>query len=74
MRISFMLASIMSLRNMALKSGLRIRIGSGFKRVSESGSVFGIRIRIQEGKNDPQKVEKIKKFHVLKCWMFSFES
>jgi hypothetical protein len=22
---------------------------------SESGSVFGIRIRIQEGKNDPQK-------------------
>ncbi len=24
-------------------------------------------IRIQEGKNNPQKVEKIKKFHVLKC-------
>ncbi len=46
--------------------------GSG----SGSGSVFGIRIRIQEGKNDPQmtKVEKIGKFHVLNCWMFSFES
>jgi len=32
-----------------------------------------IRIPIQEGKNDPQKIEKMKKFHVLKCWMFSFE-
>ncbi len=28
--------------------------------------------RIQEGKNDPQK--KVKNFHALKCWMFSFES
>jgi hypothetical protein len=39
----------------ALKAGLRIRnrIGSGFNRVSGSG--FGIRIRIQEGTNDPQK-------------------
>jgi hypothetical protein len=34
-------------------------------------SGFGFRIRIQEGKNDPQKV---KKFHVLKCWIFFFES
>jgi hypothetical protein len=36
---------------------IRIRIGSVFNRVSGSGSVFGIRfrIRIQEGKNDPQK-------------------
>jgi hypothetical protein len=33
----------------------RIRIGSGFNRVSGSGSGFGIRIWIQEGKNDPQK-------------------
>jgi hypothetical protein len=35
--------------------GLRIRIQivSGFNRVSGSG--FGIRIRIQEGKNDSQK-------------------
>jgi hypothetical protein len=37
----------------------RIRIRSGFNRVSRSGSVsiFGIRIqiRIQEGKNDPLK-------------------
>jgi hypothetical protein len=31
-------------------------------------------IRIQEGKNDPQKLKKFKKFQVLKCWMFSFES
>jgi hypothetical protein len=32
-------------------------------------------IRIQEGKNDPQKKKKknIKIFQVLKCWMFSFE-
>jgi hypothetical protein len=33
---------------------IRIRIGSGFNQASGSGSVFGIRIRIQEGKNDPQ--------------------
>jgi hypothetical protein len=32
---------------------IRIRIGSGINRVNGSG--FGIRIRIQEGKNDPQK-------------------
>jgi hypothetical protein len=30
-------------------------------------------IPIQEGKNNPQ-VKQIKKFHVLKCWMFSSES
>ncbi len=29
--------------------------GSGFNWVCGSGSVFGIRIRIQEGKNDLQK-------------------
>jgi hypothetical protein len=34
---------------------IRIQIRSGFKQVSGSGSVFGIRIRIQEGKNDLQK-------------------
>jgi hypothetical protein len=32
-----------------------ILIVSGFNQVSGSGSVFGIRIRIQEGKNYPQK-------------------
>jgi hypothetical protein len=37
------------------KAGCRFRMGSGLNRVSGSGSVFGIRIRIQEGKNDPQK-------------------
>jgi hypothetical protein len=35
-----------------IQPGLRIRIGSGFNRVSGSGS--GIRTRIQD-KNDPQK-------------------
>jgi hypothetical protein len=35
------------------KTGFLIRIGSVFNPVSGSGS--GIRIRIQEGKNDPQK-------------------
>jgi hypothetical protein len=40
-----------------MKAGYQIRIqtGSGFNRVSRPGSVFGIRIRIQEGKNDLQK-------------------
>jgi hypothetical protein len=32
-----------------------------------------IRIRIQKGKNDHKKKKKVKKFHVLNCWMFSFE-
>ncbi len=33
-----------------------------------------IRIRIQEGKKKwPTKKKKVKKFHVLNCWMFSFE-
>jgi hypothetical protein len=39
------------------------RIGSGFNQVSGSG--YGIRIRIQEGKNDPQKLKKVKKFYDL---------
>jgi hypothetical protein len=34
---------------------IRIRIGSVFNWKRGSGSVFGIRIRIQEGKNDPKK-------------------
>jgi hypothetical protein len=48
---------------------------SGFNEVSGFGSGLKIRIRIQEGKNDPQatKVEKIKTLHVFKYWMFSFE-
>ena len=32
-----------------------------------------IRIRVQEGKNDPKKYKKGQNFHLLKCWMFSFE-
>jgi hypothetical protein len=44
-------------------TGLRIRIGSGFIRVNGSG--IGIRIRIQEGKNDPQKYIKKSCFEVL---------
>jgi hypothetical protein len=49
-----------------LKTVFRIRFGSGFSQVSGSGSVsvFRIRIRIQEGKTGPTKVEKIKKLHV----------
>jgi hypothetical protein len=34
---------------------------------------FGIRNRIHEGKSYPGKIKKIKKFHVLKGWMFSVE-
>jgi hypothetical protein len=36
-------------------SVFRIQIGSGFYQVNGSGSIFGIRIQIQEGKNDPQE-------------------
>jgi hypothetical protein len=38
-----------------------------------SGFALGMRIRIQEGKNDPQKQKTVKKFQVLQRWMFSFE-
>jgi hypothetical protein len=37
---------------------IRIRIGSEFNQVNGSGSVFGLRIRIQEGKNYLQKKKK----------------
>jgi hypothetical protein len=40
---------------------------------SGSGSAFKLQIRIQEGKNDPQKKKKVENFHVFKYWMFSFE-
>jgi hypothetical protein len=41
-----------------------------FSRVADPDPIW---IRIQEGKNDPQKYKNVK-VHVLKCWMFSFES
>ncbi len=36
--------------------------------------VFRIRIRIQEGKKLTNKKDFFIIFHVLKCWMFSFEA
>ncbi len=42
--------------------------GSGFNQVN--GSVPD---PDSGGPKRPTKMEKIKKFHVLKCWMFSFE-
>jgi hypothetical protein len=39
-------------------------------------AVLWIRIRngwIQKGKHDPQKYQKVYKFHFFTCWMFSFE-
>ncbi len=40
------------------KSEFRIRIRSRFNQVSGSGSVLGIRIQNQEGKNDPHESRK----------------
>jgi hypothetical protein len=40
--------------------------GSGINQVNGSGS--------SRAKMTPTKVEKIKKFHVLKCWMFSLRA
>jgi hypothetical protein len=40
---------------------MRIRIGSGFNQVSG----FGIQIRIQEGKNEPQKQKQKRNFMFL---------
>jgi hypothetical protein len=31
------------------------------------------RIRIQEGKKEPQTIKRWKLLHVLKTWMFSFD-
>jgi hypothetical protein len=47
------------------------QFGSGIRDAKKSDPGFGINIP------DPPhctKVDKIKKFHVLKCWTFSFES
>jgi hypothetical protein len=41
---------------------IRIRLGSGINQVSRSLPGFGIWIRIQEGKNDPQKLQKFRNF------------
>jgi hypothetical protein len=32
-----------------------------------------VRIRIKEGKNGPEKYKTVDKFHLLKCWTFSFK-
>jgi hypothetical protein len=52
-----------------------IRIRFNFHRLNSDPHLgMWIRIWIQEGKNGPQKKEKkIKKFHVLKGWILSFE-
>jgi hypothetical protein len=41
----------------------------------ESGHLIGIWNPDPDpgGQKRPTKIEKIQKFHVLKCWMFSFE-
>jgi hypothetical protein len=38
-----------------------------------SALIFVGWIRNKEGKNNPRKGKKVKKFHVLKYWVFSFE-
>ncbi len=50
--------------------GHKIKIKKHEKQIQ----FFRSGIRIQGGKNDPQNQKKIKKFHVLKCWMFSFKA
>jgi hypothetical protein len=42
---------------------------------SGSGSAYKLRIqiRIHEGKNDPKKLKKGQNFHLLNCWMVSFD-
>jgi hypothetical protein len=54
---------------MWIEPGLRIRI----RIPIGSGSVFGIRIQIQEGKNDPQKVEKNVEISYFEVLNVSFE-
>jgi hypothetical protein len=42
---------------------MKSSVGSGWIRIQS-----GQRIRIQKGKNDPQKWKKVKNFHVLNGW------
>jgi hypothetical protein len=49
---------------------IRIRIGSGFNRVSGSG--FAIRIRIHEGKMTYKSRKKFVIVHVLKFWIIGW--
>jgi hypothetical protein len=58
----------------AIRDGATIRVADPDPNSIRIQSGQWIRIRIQEGKNAPKKEKKIKKFHVSKCWMFSFES
>jgi hypothetical protein len=60
------------LRNLCLP---KVDPAGGVQEIKDPDPVFRIWIRIQEGKNDPQKLKKkkVKKCHVLKCWMFSVE-
>jgi hypothetical protein len=55
----------------AAKEGTDLTAGPAASYFIWSRSMF--RIRIQEGKNGPQKYKKVEKFHALKCWIFSFE-
>jgi hypothetical protein len=73
--VSFKALSSTLLHLPLLQSGFLIRIqlgsgsgtGSGFNQVSGSGfgSVFGIPIRIQEGKNDHKSIQKFRNFMFL---------
>jgi hypothetical protein len=63
-RIHTLLARAKVFRRFVQDCTQRFGSGSGFNQISGSG------VRIQEGKIDPQKV---KKFHVLMRWKFSFE-
>jgi hypothetical protein len=61
----------------SLQAVLWIRIGSGFYEVPVPVSGLAIWIRIQEGKNAPEKLKKVNKFHlsrVVASWTSFMEA
>jgi hypothetical protein len=48
---------------------IKVRTYCGRGEVPEETLLW---IRIQEGKNDPEKYKTVNKLHLLKFWMFAF--
>ncbi len=62
-------------KNVADKDIKLVSVTQGFGSGSVPDSIRSVDLDPDPGgQKCPTKVEKIKKFQVLKCWMFSFES
>jgi hypothetical protein len=64
---------ILSPEQLFLKMGGGLDVGEGQKIRIDPHAILSCWIWIQKGKKLTHKKKKIKNFHVLKYWMFSFE-